>query len=58
MRRLMRRFTIGRLLLAIAIASPLSAALAGYATGFRCPLCFSGRVAPERTGPPSRFAVH
>jgi hypothetical protein len=46
MRRLMPRFTIGRLLLAIAIVSPLSTALAAYATGFRCPRCFSGRVIP------------
>jgi hypothetical protein len=46
----MPRLTIGRLLLAFAIASPVSAALAGYATGFRCPLCFSGRVIPVYHG--------
>ena len=45
-RQLLPRFSVGRLLLALAIASPLSAAFAGYATGFRCPLCFSGRVIP------------
>ena len=49
-RRVIPRFTIGRILLVIAIASPLSVALAGYATGFRCPLCFSGRVIPVYHG--------
>jgi hypothetical protein len=46
MRRRLLRLTIGRLLIAIAIVSPLSVAILGYATGFRCPLCFSGRVIP------------
>ena len=50
MRRPRLRFTIRRLLLVIAIAGPLSASLAGWATGFRCPLCFSGRVVPVYRG--------
>jgi hypothetical protein len=50
LRRVLPRFSIARLLLAFAIASPLSVALAGYATGARCPLCFSGRVIPVYHG--------
>jgi hypothetical protein len=46
MRRFVPRFRVGYLLLAIAIATPLSAAVAGYTTGWRCPLCLSGRVLP------------
>jgi hypothetical protein len=44
MRRLMPRFTIRRLLLVMVIACSLSASLIGYATGIRCPLCFSGQT--------------
>jgi hypothetical protein len=50
LRRIMPRLTIDRILLAFAITSPVSAALAGYATGFRCPLCFSGQVIPVYHG--------
>ena len=46
MRRYLPRFKLGRLLLAVAIATPLSAAVGGYVTGLRCPLCFSGRIVP------------
>ena len=52
MRRYLPRFKLGRLLLAVAIATPLSAALGGYVTGFRCPLCFSGRIIPVFHGFP------
>jgi hypothetical protein len=44
MRWFLPRCTIRRLLLVTAIACPLSAALIGYSTGSRCPLCFSGRT--------------
>ena len=46
MRTRFPRITITRLLLAIAILTPLSVAIAGYTTGCRCPACFSGRVVP------------
>jgi hypothetical protein len=46
MRRLLPRLTVGRLLIAVAIVGLLSASLAGYLTGYRCPLCFSARVVP------------
>jgi hypothetical protein len=52
MRRYLPRFKLGRLLLAVAIATPLSAAFCGYVTGVRCPLCFSGRVIPVFHGLP------
>ena len=52
MRRYLPRFTVGRLLLAVAMVTPLSAALGGYVTGFRCPLCFSGRIVPVFHGFP------
>jgi hypothetical protein len=52
MRRYLPRFKLGRLLLAVAIATPLSAALGGYVSGLRCPLCFSGRIVPVFHGIP------
>jgi hypothetical protein len=52
MRRYLPRFKLGRLLLAVAIATPLSAALGGYVTGLRCPICFSGRIVPVFHGLP------
>lgn len=52
MRRYLPRFKLGRLLLAVAIATPLSAALGGYVTGLRCPICFSGRIVPAFHGFP------
>ncbi len=44
MRRFLPRFTIRSLMLATAIACPLSGSLIGYTTGMRCPLCFSGQT--------------
>ena len=52
MRKYLPRFKLSRLLLAVAIATPLSAALGGYVTGLRCPLCFSGRIVPVFHGIP------
>lgn len=50
MRWLRPRFTIGRLMLTIAVATPLAVSLTGYATGSRCPLCLSDRVVPHLDG--------